>query len=192
MLTTGPGERHMKRIILSAVVALACLSPAWAASSADKLQAGDTPPETLGATPDGDKVKVSDSRGTVTLVTFWASWCGPCRRELPVLDRLQRAAGSRVKVIAVNVKDTPKDYRFIRRQLEDTPITFTHDTRGVISDSYRVTAYPNLFVIGQDGKIAAVHLGFGEGSLDSLLEDVNALLLKAPAATPSAVLTPAG
>lgn len=180
----------MKRFVLAALIALAVFSPAWAASSADKLQPGDLPPETLGATPDGDDVKISDSRGTVTLVTFWASWCGPCRRELPVLDRLQRAAGARVKVIAVNVKDTPKDYRFIRRQLADSPITFTHDTRGVISDSYRVTAYPNLFVIDQDGKIAAVHLGFGEGSLDALLEDVNALLVKAPAAPAAA--TPAG
>jgi thiol-disulfide isomerase/thioredoxin len=180
----------MKRLLLSALVAAAMLAPAWAAPGADKLQPGDLPPETLGSTPDGDQVKVSDSRGTVTLVTFWASWCGPCRRELPVLDRLQRAAGSRVKVIAVNVKDSPKDYKFIRRQLDDTPMTFTHDSRGTISDSYRVTAYPNLFVIGQDGKIAAVHLGFGEGSLDELLEDVNALLIKNAAPVPAA--TPAG
>ncbi len=175
----------MKRFLLSALVALAVLTPAFAASSADKLQPGDLPPETLGSTPDGEKVKVSDSRGTVTLVTFWASWCGPCRRELPVLDRLQRAAGSRVKVIAVNVKDSPKDYKFIRRQLVDTPITFTHDSRGLISESYRVTAYPNLFVINQDGKIAAVHLGFGEGSLDELLADVNTLLLKNAPAEPA-------
>ncbi len=175
----------MKRFYLSALVALALLTPAFAASPADKLQPGDLPPETLGSTPDGDKVKVSDSRGTVTLVTFWASWCGPCRRELPVLDRLQRAAGSRVKVIAVNVKDSPKDYKFIRRQLDDTPITFTHDSRGLISESYRVTAYPNLFVIDQDGKISAVHLGFGEGSLDELLADVNTLLLKSAPAKPA-------
>jgi len=175
----------MKHLLVALLLLLPC-APAWAGEPAAKLQVGDTPPDVLGKNPDGDAVTVAASKGTVTLVTFWASWCGPCRRELPVLDRLQRAAGTRIKVVAVNVKDTTKDYRFIRKQLGDTPMTFTHDTRGTISDSYRVTAYPNLFVIDQDGKIAAVHLGFGEGSLDKLLEDVNALLVKQAATAPAA------
>ena len=169
---------------------LAASSGVQAAEQPQQPGIGEAPP-TIGLKDRGGNViDLAALQGKVVVVTFWASWCGPCRRELPVLDRLQRAAGARVKVIAVNVKDTPKDYRFIRRQLADSPITFTHDTRGVISDSYRVTAYPNLFVIDQDGKIAAVHLGFGEGSLDALLEDVNALLVKAPAAPAAA--TPAG
>jgi len=169
----------MKHLFVALLLLLPC-SPAWAGENAAKLQAGDTPPDDLGKNPDGDVVRVGASKGTVTLVTFWASWCGPCRRELPVLDRVQRAAGTRIKVIAVNVKDSTRDYDFIRKQLGDTPITFTHDRRGFVSDRYRVTAYPNLFVIDQDGKIAAVHLGFGEGSLGKLLEDVNALLVKQP------------
>jgi thiol-disulfide isomerase/thioredoxin len=151
-----------------------------------KLEAGTTPPDYLGKTPDRDEVHVSQYRGRVVVVTFWASWCGPCRRELPALDALKKAAGDRAEIVAVNVKDTPEDYRLIRRQLKGTALTFTHDRDGKISEAFKVTSYPNLYVIDQAGVISRVHVGFGEGSLGQIIDDINALLVAPKAAAPAA------
>ena len=173
----------MKPIVAMLLLCLAL----FAAPAGAKLEVGATPPDLLGKTPDGDEIRISQFRGRVVVVTFWASWCGPCRRELPVLDLLQKAAGERAKVIAVNVKDTPADYRIIRRQMKDAALTFTHDRRGEISEGYPVKSYPNLYVIDQAGTIAAVHVGFGEGSLEEIVADINELLAApqkpAPAST---------
>jgi thiol-disulfide isomerase/thioredoxin len=147
-----------------------------------KLAPGIVPPDYLGKNPEREEIRLSQFKGRVVLITFWASWCGPCRRELPVLDSLKKTAGDRLEIIAVNVKDTPQDYRFIRRQLKDSPLIFTHDSRGDISEGYGVHSYPNLYLIDQSGKIASVHVGYGEGSLDHLLKDVNKLLMQ-PATT---------
>jgi thiol-disulfide isomerase/thioredoxin len=140
------------------------------------LKAGDTPPDLLGKDPDHKEIRLSDHRGSVVLVTFWASWCGYCRKELPVLDVLQRAAGERLVTIAVNVEDPADVYKQMRRQLKDTPMRFTWDRKGSIAEGWDVHSYPNLFVIDQNGIIDSVHVGFGEGSFEAILADVNTLL----------------
>jgi hypothetical protein len=96
---------------------------------------------------------------------------------LPALDALKRVAGDRAEVIAVNVKDSRQDYNAITRQLKDTQIIFTRDSTGSIADTYKVESYPNLYVIGQDGRIAKVHVGFGENSLEGIVNDINQLLV---------------
>ena len=166
----------MKSFAALLLLCLALFSP----NAGAKLEVGVTPPDLLGQTPEGDEIRISQFRGKVVVVTFWASWCGPCRRELPVLDVLQKAAGERAKVIAVNVKDTRQDYRLIRRQMKDAALTFTHDRTGDISKGYAVNSYPNLYVIDQAGTIAAVHVGFGDDSLEHIVTDINKLLV-APA-----------
>ena len=167
----------MPRLLFTLALWLA----AFAAQAA--LKAGDTPPDYLGKDPDRKEIRLSDHRGSVVLVTFWASWCGYCRKELPVLDVLQRAAGNRLVTIAVNVEDPPDVYKQMRRQLKDTPMRFTWDRKGDIAEGWNVKSYPNLYVIDQNGNIDAVHVGFGDGSFEKILGDVNALLAR-PAAPP--------
>lgn len=163
----------MSRAVRWLAAALLCMAmPAGA-----KLDAGTTPPDYLGKTPDRDEIHISQFKGRVVVVTFWASWCGPCRRELPALDALKKTAGDRAEIIAVNVKDTAEDYRLIRRQLKGTALTFTHDRDGKISEAFKVTSYPNLYVIDQAGVIARVHVGFGEDSMNEIIDDINALLV---------------
>jgi len=161
---------------------------ALSGSAVAKLEVGAVPPDLLGKTPGREEIRISQFKGSVVVVTFWASWCGPCRRELPVLDALQKSAGNRIHIVAVNVKDSFEDYRNIRRQLKDSALTFTHDSRGEISEGFAVNSYPNLYVIDQTGTIAAVHVGFGEGSLENIIDDINQLLVnppKAPAVAPA-------
>lgn len=165
----------MKLPIAALFVSLLLAMPAIA-----KLEVGVTPPDLLGSTPKKDEIRISQFKGSVVVVTFWASWCGPCRRELPVLDALQKAAGDKVRIIAVNVEDTPEDYRIIRRQMKDSALTFTHDRRGTIAKGYAVKSYPNLYVIDQTGTISAVHVGFDDNSLLEIVDDINKLLASPP------------
>jgi thiol-disulfide isomerase/thioredoxin len=161
--------------------ALLALFAGLATPASARLGEGATPPDYLGKTPDKEEIRISGSAGQVVVVTFWASWCGPCRRELPALDALQKLAGSRARIVAVNVKDTPQDYRAIRRQFKDPALTFTWDRDGKIAEGFDVKGYPNLFVIGRDGKVASVHVGFGEDSIAEIVDDINKQLQAAPA-----------
>ena len=154
---------------------LPAAEPAKAASAGPKI--GDVPPPLLGKDRKGDLVDLSQYRGKVVVVSFWASWCGPCRKELPGLDALQKHAGDKLlKVIAVNVEDSNDDYRMMMRQMKDFTITMTRDRDGKIAAGYDIRAYPNLWIIGLDGKVAANHRGYGEDSLDRIVDDINRVL----------------
>jgi thiol-disulfide isomerase/thioredoxin len=176
----------MHRLLLACLLSITC-TPAFAA-----LKAGDVPPDFLGKDPDYKDVRLSDHRGTVVVVTFWASWCGYCRKELPVLDVLQRAAGDRLVTIAVNVADPADVYKALRRQLKGTPMRFTHDRKGEVAKGWDVRSYPNLYVIDQAGNIDAVHVGYDDDSFEAILEDVNDLIAHPRAAAPVATAPGAG
>ncbi|WP_052107855.1 TlpA disulfide reductase family protein [Aerolutibacter daejeonensis] len=137
---------------------------------------GEFPPDALG-TLKGQPISVSQHRGKVVIVTFWASWCGPCRRELPLLARLQKTVGrDHLEVIAVNYKEDRRDYLAVLRANREFEMTYVHDASGVISDSYGVRAVPNMFVIDRDGKVAHVHRGYSEQMIPGLIQEMLALL----------------
>src|SRR5690606_1921532 len=128
----------------------------------------------LGKTPDGEEVRISDRRGKVLMVSFWASWCGFCRRQFPVLDTFQRKVGQdRLEVILVNFKESARDYRAVRRDLRQSPVTWTHDGDGAISDAFGVRAVPRLFLIDKHGELAMVQAGYSDDFLPGLVDAVN-------------------
>lgn len=98
-----------------------------------------------------------------------------------MLDSLQRHAGQLLQVVAVNVKDTPEDYRVMMRQMKGYTLVQSRDSDGSIADGYAVRGYPSLWIIDREGRIAAHHSGYGEGSLESIVEEINGILRAAPA-----------
>jgi thiol-disulfide isomerase/thioredoxin len=150
---------------------------AYAKSDAPKMKAGDIPPKSLGVTLNGDPVETTQFAGRVMVVTFWASWCGPCLREMSMLEPLQRAAKDRVKVVAVNIEDR-KTFRKIANTLAEFQLTLTNDANKYDSTQYGVRGIPHMVIIGKDGKVVNVHTGYSEGSLEGLLREINEAIAK--------------
>jgi thiol-disulfide isomerase/thioredoxin len=144
------------------------------AGQATAISPGDVPPDNLGLDGRGHEVHLSDHRGKVVVVSFWASWCGYCRKELPVLAGLQDAAGKdRIEVIAVNTMDDRDVYLALRRKLKDIQLTMTRDASGSVGEAFGIRTIPHLFIVDRAGRIAAEHSGYGEESLQEIVDEVN-------------------
>lgn len=136
-------------------------------------------PNELGRDGKGNEIRVDQYRGKVLIVTFWASWCGPCRKELPALNVLQNAVGTEfIQVVAVNSKEDPKTVRTIMSQLKDRQIISTLDRTGKIGDTFDVNAFPNLWIIDPEGKVVSHKVGYGEDSLKSIAQEIISVLKK--------------
>ncbi len=146
-------------------------------NSTPTMSAGDVPPAALGMTRAGDSIETTQFAGRVMVVTFWASWCGPCRAELGMLERLQQVAKERVKVVAVNIEERDV-FRQVARALGEFNLTITSDPRKRYAGAYGVNGIPHMVIIGKDGKVISVHRGYSESALDGLLAEINAALAK--------------
>lgn len=139
---------------------------------------GEAPPDELGIDKDKHAVRVSDYRGKVVVLTFWASWCGQCLKELPILESVQRKAGrSQVAVVAINSDKDRSDYLAMRRRMKDFTMTMTEDQRDrSIAKRYGVNGYPHLVMVDKQGLVAFTHRGYSEESLPKIVEEINTLL----------------
>jgi len=147
---------------------------AGSVTAENKLEIGDVPPSYLGKDGDGNKLYLEDHKGKIVVISFWASWCTPCLKELPILESIQNKVGTdKIKVIAINFKEGRKKYRFIKKKLSSLNLTLTHDKRGSIGKKFGVESIPNLFIIGKNGKLIFHNVGYGDDSLDKIVDVLN-------------------
>lgn len=153
---------------------LACLA---VACHAEPPGPGDVPPPMLGLTHDDDRVQVPDFAGKVVVVTFWATWCPYCLKELPVLENVQNKVGKdRIAVIAVNTEDRAT-FRAAWRVLSPTlHLALLYDVGGAAQKTYGVKTLPHMVIIGRDGRIVKVSHGYSEDSLPAICDDINRAL----------------
>ena len=162
-------------------VLLACVMVCAAHAGAPKVGEGDMPPDVLGKDETGQPISLESLRGNVVILTFWATWCPYCLKELPILENIQNLAGKdRIEVIAINWKEDRGTYRAVKRRLKDLTLTLTSDSSGSIGEAYGVQAIPHMLMIGKDGRVDTVRRGYSEEDLDDIAADLNRLL-KAPA-----------
>jgi peroxiredoxin len=125
---------------------------------------------------EGENLKLSEYRGEVVLINFWASWCGPCRQEMPVLSELHnkyKALG--FTVLGVNVEE---DSSKARKLLRELPVSFPVllDNESVVSKQYDVVAMPSTVLVDRDGNMRYLHKGYKPGLEDVYLQQVRDLL----------------
>lgn len=132
-------------------------------------------------TPAGTALALADQRGKVVIVNIWASWCGPCRAEMPAMQQIYDAERERgLQVLAVNstVQDTAAHAEAFANELGlNMPVLL--DTDGAVTRAYMVRALPNTFIIDRKGVIRSVIFG-GPISAAVLQTKVGALLDEAP------------
>jgi peroxiredoxin len=129
----------------------------------------------------GEEASLSSQRGKIVIVTFWASWCTPCKRELPILEGAQRAVGKdKLVVFAVSYRDTEAAMDAIKKPAASWQINLMRDHNGRVASLYSVSKIPHLFMIGRDGKVVANHVGYGDRTLNELVADINHALAQAP------------
>ncbi|WP_405116616.1 redoxin domain-containing protein [Paenibacillus sp. FSL K6-1217] len=106
----------------------------------------------------GEKVKLADYRGKRVLLNFWASWCKPCVREMPLLNELHQSPDSRIETLFINVgesRGTVSEY--LNEHRFSFPVAI--DVTGTISAAYGVHALPATFIINEEGEISKIRLG---------------------------------
>lgn len=121
------------------------------------VDVGSQAPTFGGATIEGPvKSKtLADYKGKVVLLNIWATWCGPCRTEMPSIEALHKAMGPKgLHVVAVSIDDPGKADE-IRKFLKDFNLTFEvlHDSTQSIQAAYQTTGVPETFIIAADGSI---------------------------------------
>jgi len=128
----------------------------------------------------GKDIFLEDQKGKVVMVSFWATWCTYCLKEIPVLDSILNLAGDdKMAVIAVNWKEDRKLFRKIAKKAgKKSKMIFTHDRRGTIALPYNVQAIPFLMIYDHNGMQRYKHQGYGEKTLDKIIEEVNGLLVE--------------
>lgn len=142
-------------------------------------QLGGQPPVDLGVDQQGDAVRVSDFAGKALVITFWATWCPYCLKELPVLHNIQNKVGKdRLQVIAVNTEEH-EVFRRATRVLAKLNVLHTRDLDRASQNAYGVKGLPHMVIVGRDGKITAIHTGYGEGALTQIAADINRALAAA-------------
>lgn len=155
---------------------------------------GSVAPEIAGLVLNGEKgLKLSDHRGKVVVIDFWASWCTPCLQSMPEFNRMRadiaaQGWGDRFEILGVNVdQDIPKARRF----LEVNPVSYPviGDPIGIAMRRYGPWKLPATFLLDPEGKVHMIWLGYAENFSDDIKAMALELLRELGPATPG---TPAG
>jgi peroxiredoxin len=162
--------RTLLRVALCAALGIAAstASPALAPATA-------APDFTLHVM-DGKNMRLQEQRGRVVMVNFWATWCGPCRQEMPQLNRLyEKYRASGFVLLGVNVDDDQKKAAEVAGKLGVTfPVLL--DTDKTVSKLYDLSTMPSTVIIDREGKVRYVHRGYLTGYEENYEKQIRELL----------------
>jgi peroxiredoxin len=148
---------------------------AFLASTATAELSGQAPNFSL-KSRSGDTVALADLKGDVVMINFWATWCGPCRKEMPHLDALHRRYKDLgFTLLGLNVEDNEKG---ALKFLQETPVSFEilFDPANRVSALYDVVAMPTTIMVDRNGNVRHVHHGYQAGYENEYQTQIRALL----------------
>ncbi|HAM80444.1 TlpA family protein disulfide reductase [Ornithinibacillus bavariensis] len=140
------------------------------------LNEGDLAPDFEVPMIDGERIKLSNLKGQKVLVNFWATWCPPCKEEMPELQRFYEEYGDQIKIIAINATGSERNEQVVRNFLEEKDYTFPVgiDKNNKITDQYLAMTIPTSYFIGSDGVIQ-VPRHVGPMTYDFMVDMLNSL-----------------
>ena len=159
----------MKNRIVALAAALAVALPVMAGTGAP------APQFSLGSR-EGKDISLSQYQGQVVMINFWASWCGPCRQEMPVLDKLYtKYKPMGFTMLGVNVEP---DSKAAIDWLKETPVSFPilFDKDSKVSKLYEVAGMPSTVIIDRAGKVRVLHRGYKPGDENEYMDSIRTLV----------------
>jgi thiol-disulfide isomerase/thioredoxin len=178
MPTAAAARRRSYACFAAALLFGVCLVSNRASADQDttSLKGKPAPDISLKTTDDKD-FKLSELKGDVVVLDFWATWCPPCRKSLPHLNKVannKELAEKGLKVFAVNSQETKAEAKDFAAKNSYT-FTMPLDAKGDAGKSYLVVGIPTTVIVGRDGNIKDVFIGFGgeesEKQLDTAIEN---------------------
>lgn len=160
----------MQNRIAALAAALALAVPALAVPTG-----GPAPSFTLAARG-GQAVSLAQYKGQVVMINFWASWCGPCRQEMPLLESIYKKYNKMgFTLLGVNVEPNSQA---ANDWLKATPVSFPilYDTDSKVSKLYDVAGMPSTVIIDRTGKLRVLHRGYKPGDENEYLDSIRALI----------------
>ena len=136
---------------------------------ADVPLTGAQAPEFSLQTLTGEKVQLTQFRGKPVMLNFWATWCGPCKEEMPIIQSVASRSRTNLIVLGINDDETTD---LVSGFVQDHKITFRvlMDPGAKVTDLYQIRGFPTSYFIDSDGKIQAIHIGsLSADQLDSYL-----------------------
>ncbi len=164
----------MKPIKYLLAICIACTTLLFSNAFSASLE-GAAPDFTLD-NRNGENIRLSDHLGEVVMINFWASWCGPCRQEMPLLEDLHNKYQMMgFTLLGVNVDEEREN---AEKLLEQIPVSFPvlFDADSAVSRLYSVKAMPTTILIDRDGQLRVLHKGYQPGFEDQYEADIKALI----------------
>jgi len=161
----------LRTTLLGAILVIFTVS-ALAASSLE----GQAAPDFVLRSATGENLRLSEYRGDVVLINFWATWCGPCRQEMPLLDdlygRYQRVG---FNLLGINIdEDSRRAMQMVQELGVKFPVLF--DENKEVSKLYEVEAMPVTILVDREGIVRHVHHGYKPGYEEKYLTEIRSLL----------------
>ena len=163
--------KGLKSILLGAVLGVFAVS-----SLAASDLSGQPAPDFSLKSSTGENLRLSEYRGDVVMINFWATWCGPCRQEMPLLDDLfDRYNRVGFNLLGVNIDD---DSRRAMQMVEDLGVSFPvlFDDSKKVSKLYQVEAMPVTVIVDREGTVRYVHHGYKPGYEEHYMTEIRSLL----------------
>lgn len=137
------------------------------------IDKGEVPPQIVGKLVNGDEVNLSDYKGKVVALTFWATWCTYCLEEMPVLANIQMKLGTdQFRVIAVNYKEDRKVFKSVEKKTREYNMIMAHDKYGDYGENFGVSGFPLLYLIDHHGKVAFRHQGYNQKTQEKIINEI--------------------
>ena len=168
--------KSVYRIISTRLLIALFASALWASSAVASENIQGPAPDFALKSNTGKNLRLSEYRGQVVMINFWASWCGPCRQEMPLLeDMYKRYQSLGFTILGVNVEE---DSSKAKRLLKEIPVSFPilFDNRNQVSKMYNVVAMPSTVLVDRDGNMRYLHKGYKPGYEKEYQKQVRALI----------------